>query len=186
MLCSQATSLATGRTTSIASPSAAGRHMRVPTARDMPYGRLLKERQVDQPVRVRSVAYGYSGWGAAADSQPPLEGAHWDVIPRCRKIASMRPSCTLIRWGVRANLVAKSTPIPSRASSQVTSNSSSRASSNQSSRSASATRSPARKGKRQASEMSDDDSTGSDSTVVASDSDASESNGSTKSDSVRK
>ncbi|GBP67560.1 hypothetical protein EVAR_98613_1 [Eumeta japonica] len=84
-----------------------------------------------------------------------------------------------------ANLVAKSTPIPSRASSQVTSNSSSRASSNQSSRSASSTRSPARKGKRQASEMTDDDSTGSDSTVVASDSDASESNGSTKSISTK-
>ncbi|GBP89455.1 Probable RNA-directed DNA polymerase from transposon BS [Eumeta japonica] len=79
-----------------------------------------------------------------------------------------------------ANLVAKSTPIPSRASSQVTSNSSSRASSNQSSRSASSTRSTARKGKRQASEMSDDDATGSDSTVVASDSDASESNDSNK------
>ncbi|GBP36445.1 hypothetical protein EVAR_88025_1 [Eumeta japonica] len=41
----------------------------------------------------------------AADSQPPLEEAHWDVIPRCRKIASMRPSCILIRWGVRGPYV---------------------------------------------------------------------------------
>ncbi|GBP23739.1 hypothetical protein EVAR_13695_1 [Eumeta japonica] len=40
-----------------------------------------KGAQVD--LSVRSVAYGESGWQAAADSQPPLEGAHWDVIPRC-------------------------------------------------------------------------------------------------------
>ncbi|GBP82922.1 hypothetical protein EVAR_25555_1 [Eumeta japonica] len=37
--------------------------------------------------------------GAAVDSRPPLEEAHWDVIPRCRKIASMRPSC-ILRVGV--------------------------------------------------------------------------------------
>ncbi|GBP24351.1 hypothetical protein EVAR_9449_1 [Eumeta japonica] len=35
------TSQMTSQTTLIASPSAAGRHMRVPTARDMRYGRRL-------------------------------------------------------------------------------------------------------------------------------------------------
>ncbi|GBP40336.1 hypothetical protein EVAR_86482_1 [Eumeta japonica] len=28
------------------------------------------------------------GWEAAVDSRPPREGAHWDVITRCRRIAS--------------------------------------------------------------------------------------------------
>ncbi|GBP28381.1 hypothetical protein EVAR_102951_1 [Eumeta japonica] len=37
------TSRMTSQTTLIASPSAAGRHMRVPTARDMRYGRRLEE-----------------------------------------------------------------------------------------------------------------------------------------------
>ncbi|GBP58643.1 hypothetical protein EVAR_38104_1 [Eumeta japonica] len=37
------TSRMTSQTTLITSPSAAGRHMRVPTARDMRYGRRLEE-----------------------------------------------------------------------------------------------------------------------------------------------
>ncbi|GBP16672.1 hypothetical protein EVAR_13299_1 [Eumeta japonica] len=37
------TSQMTSQTTLIASPSAAGRHMRVPTARDMRYGRRLRK-----------------------------------------------------------------------------------------------------------------------------------------------
>ncbi|GBP86523.1 hypothetical protein EVAR_69043_1 [Eumeta japonica] len=93
---------------------AAGRHAEC--GRVTCYGRLpesSRERH-REPSRVGSVllpppgavcgsrwSKEFSGWEAAADSQPPLEGAHWDVIPRCRKIASMRPSCTLIRWGVR-------------------------------------------------------------------------------------
>ncbi|GBP41805.1 hypothetical protein EVAR_26927_1 [Eumeta japonica] len=42
-LMSVETSRMTSQTTLIASPSAAGRHMRVPTARDMRYGRRLEE-----------------------------------------------------------------------------------------------------------------------------------------------
>ncbi|GBP64075.1 hypothetical protein EVAR_44159_1 [Eumeta japonica] len=42
MLCRQTTGRTTGQTTMLVSPCAAGRHVLVPTTRDMPYGRLLK------------------------------------------------------------------------------------------------------------------------------------------------
>ncbi|GBP87773.1 hypothetical protein EVAR_60465_1 [Eumeta japonica] len=95
---SQATSLATGRTT-LASPSAAGRHVnRHGFPSSCPAERSAAPGGVRSSGGSISTFRGLrrSGREAAADSQPPLEGVHWDVIPRCRRIASMRPSCNLV------------------------------------------------------------------------------------------
>ncbi|GBP95101.1 hypothetical protein EVAR_68965_1 [Eumeta japonica] len=82
MLYSQATSLATGRTTSIASPSAAGRHVLSTAA-------VRASGGSDSTFRGLQIKW----WGRRLIVDRALEEAHWDVIPRCRKIASMRPSC---------------------------------------------------------------------------------------------
>ncbi|GBP90162.1 hypothetical protein EVAR_67983_1 [Eumeta japonica] len=73
----------TSQTTLIASPSAAGRHMRVPTARDMlrttPGGSRLGIGCRRKPSRVGSLPScpaGGGGWDAAVDSQ--RAGVNWD------------------------------------------------------------------------------------------------------------